>query len=126
MNLESRLRRLEASPRLILARLLPDVRRLEGQPDDVWSQWLNERTTAELKAIVNYGPGDMNGLTNAEMERIAAGEDPDAVLGVDQARARGFVSSRALDVQIEREIERVTQAGVDVAAIERSVREAYR
>lgn len=84
-----RIRVLEGRPSLVLARLLRTIRRLEGQPEAL-SRWMEGLTSAELLAIEQAGPGDLGGLTAAELDRIAAGEDPEAVLGAEQVRARGL------------------------------------
>ncbi len=90
-NLKRKLKRLEETPALILGRQLVELRRLADAPSEVRSRWIEALTDAELQAIIQSFPGDLSVVTDEELERMVAGESPEAVLGADRARVAGLI-----------------------------------
>ncbi len=91
MQLRHRLKRLEAEPGLVLARLLPELNRVRGD-DAAYTRWLGTLSIAELEAIVSMPcDGDLEGLTDDELQRMVDGELPEAVLGAEAAKSRGLL-----------------------------------
>lgn len=73
---------------------MPDLRMIEGQPLEAVARWLGTLSTSELRAIAAPCPGDLGGLSEGELTRLAAGEPPAAVLGFEEARRRGLTRGR--------------------------------